>query len=464
MFGLAARTDACPDRDPRAQCRHHALARCRSQPRAQGIDRGRRRRHDVRPAHRQSCCARRVGTGIDARASRDAGSYLCNYLSWRAIEAVERQGRPAPRRLRPHPAAGARRRFAAQRHAHRITLEELVDAGEAMLLELVRLTRQAARIIRLGQCRTTLRSRSYRAVTYVALGPHRSTVNPTPNNRPLRLPRRPAPAAFLRYSTHANARVRAAGDCDHGRQSPPSHRSIRRRLCRRARDVARRRARRAADLGAWPRRHAIWRAARQPRRSDQRPAARDRRRRARADAAGAAAGGLPHRTAAPAERHAADRRARRDQADLHRRRLDVSGRRRRRHRPYQYHARRRRHSAAGAARPDPLSRRTRHPHHRLRDHRQRRQRHLVRAGLRRYQRQYHHQHRRHRDRVVRRAGPHRRRATPFRAPATTASRSCAPRSATTARWSPTTASRTSRPAPAAPANTATPSTPFAPAM
>ena len=25
-----------------------------------------------------------VGTGVDARASRDAGSYLCNYLSWRA--------------------------------------------------------------------------------------------------------------------------------------------------------------------------------------------------------------------------------------------------------------------------------------------------------------------------------------------------------------------------------------------
>src|SRR3954469_17017173 len=27
-------------------------------------------------------------TGIEARASRDAGSYLCNYLSWRAIEAT----------------------------------------------------------------------------------------------------------------------------------------------------------------------------------------------------------------------------------------------------------------------------------------------------------------------------------------------------------------------------------------
>src|SRR6202022_1293340 len=29
-----------------------------------------------------------LATGIDARSSRDAGSYLCNYLSWRAIEAT----------------------------------------------------------------------------------------------------------------------------------------------------------------------------------------------------------------------------------------------------------------------------------------------------------------------------------------------------------------------------------------
>ena len=34
------------------------------------------------------------GTGIDARASRDAGSYLCNYLSWRAIEATCRDEGP----------------------------------------------------------------------------------------------------------------------------------------------------------------------------------------------------------------------------------------------------------------------------------------------------------------------------------------------------------------------------------
>ena len=35
-----------------------------------------------------------LSTGIDARASRDAGSYLCNYLSWRAIEAT-RSGQSA---------------------------------------------------------------------------------------------------------------------------------------------------------------------------------------------------------------------------------------------------------------------------------------------------------------------------------------------------------------------------------
>jgi pyroglutamyl-peptidase len=82
-----------------------------------------------------------LSTGIDARASRDAGSYLCNYLSWRAIEATQRDDGP---------------RFAAFIHIPllardgaakpgRINLEGLVDAGEAMLLELARLTRGAVR-------------------------------------------------------------------------------------------------------------------------------------------------------------------------------------------------------------------------------------------------------------------------------------------------------------------------------
>src|SRR3984957_15757523 len=84
-------------------------------------------------------------TGIDARTSRDAGSYLCNYLSWRAIEATRHDSGPrlaAFVHVPPLARGGASQR---QGDAHRVTLEQLVDAGEAMLLELAKLTRQAAR-------------------------------------------------------------------------------------------------------------------------------------------------------------------------------------------------------------------------------------------------------------------------------------------------------------------------------
>jgi pyroglutamyl-peptidase len=86
-----------------------------------------------------------VGTGIDARASRDAGSYLCNYLSWRAIEAVS--GDNGPRLAAFVHVPLLQRDGASQRKdaTHRVTLEQLVDAGEAMLLELMKLTRRAVR-------------------------------------------------------------------------------------------------------------------------------------------------------------------------------------------------------------------------------------------------------------------------------------------------------------------------------
>src|SRR6201995_452922 len=78
-------------------------------------------------------------TGIDARPSRDAGAYLCNYLSWRAIEATRRENGP---RLAAfvHIPLLARDGSSAPRGSSRITLDRLVDAGEAMLLELVKLT------------------------------------------------------------------------------------------------------------------------------------------------------------------------------------------------------------------------------------------------------------------------------------------------------------------------------------
>jgi pyroglutamyl-peptidase len=87
-----------------------------------------------------------LGTGIDARASRDAGSYLCNYLSWRAIEATCQNGGPA---LAAFVHVPLLQRDGASQHkggTQRITRDELVDAGEAMLLEMVKLTRRKMQV------------------------------------------------------------------------------------------------------------------------------------------------------------------------------------------------------------------------------------------------------------------------------------------------------------------------------
>ncbi|MCP3458798.1 pyroglutamyl-peptidase I [Bradyrhizobium sp. CCGUVB23] len=81
-------------------------------------------------------------TGIDARASRDAGAYLCNYLSWRAIESVNAGGPKLAAFI--HIPLLARTGAARRKGAPRITLEELVDAGEAMLMEMVKLARRDA--------------------------------------------------------------------------------------------------------------------------------------------------------------------------------------------------------------------------------------------------------------------------------------------------------------------------------
>jgi len=95
-------------------------------------------------SHPEKLLRAAAATGIDARGSRDAGSYLCNYLSWRAIEATQREGGPHLASFVHIPLVARDPSRASS--ASKITLEQLVDAGEAMLLELVKLTRQAARI------------------------------------------------------------------------------------------------------------------------------------------------------------------------------------------------------------------------------------------------------------------------------------------------------------------------------
>jgi pyroglutamyl-peptidase len=85
-----------------------------------------------------------LATGIDARTSRNAGSYLCNYLSWRAIEATCRDGGPLLAAF-VHVPLLARDGASRQKGLERISLDGLVDAGEAMLMEMVKLTRASAR-------------------------------------------------------------------------------------------------------------------------------------------------------------------------------------------------------------------------------------------------------------------------------------------------------------------------------
>ena len=93
--------------------------------------------------HTEKLLRAAVATGIDARVSRDAGSYLCNYLSWRAIEAVTK-GDGLRLASFVHVPLIARSENSRRKGMPRITLEDLIDAGEAVLMEMVRLTRRAS--------------------------------------------------------------------------------------------------------------------------------------------------------------------------------------------------------------------------------------------------------------------------------------------------------------------------------
>ncbi|MEA2912350.1 MAG: pyroglutamyl-peptidase [Bradyrhizobium sp.] len=144
MFGLADRT---------AHVRIETRARNAVTTRFPDADRNRARKGSIAGGadarmfgpHTAKLLRAAEGTGVDARASRDAGSYLCNYLSWRAIEATERDNGPALAAFVHVPLIA--RDGAPQRKGttHRITLDQLVDAGEAILLEMVKVTKQAVR-------------------------------------------------------------------------------------------------------------------------------------------------------------------------------------------------------------------------------------------------------------------------------------------------------------------------------
>jgi pyroglutamyl-peptidase len=144
MFGLANRT---------AHVRIETRARNAVSTRFPDADRHRARKASIIDGadarmfgpHTAKLLRAAVGTSVDARASRDAGSYLCNYLSWRALEAASAAKGPALAAFVHIPLLARGGEWGRKGTARRVTLEELVDAGEAMLLEMVRLARRAAR-------------------------------------------------------------------------------------------------------------------------------------------------------------------------------------------------------------------------------------------------------------------------------------------------------------------------------
>jgi pyroglutamyl-peptidase len=82
-------------------------------------------------------------TGLPVRTSINAGAYLCNYLSWRAIEAAQQHPRSLPLvafiHIPPVP-----RDETHSRKPGAVCLEQLVDAGEVMLAVLLQRARQRA--------------------------------------------------------------------------------------------------------------------------------------------------------------------------------------------------------------------------------------------------------------------------------------------------------------------------------
>jgi pyroglutamyl-peptidase len=141
LFGVATRT---------RRLRIEELARNRmsvlfpdaggSHPTRLAIAPGRPALRNPRPIERLVRAAGSVG--VPAARSRNAGTYLCNYIYWRALEAARMPAGPRlvafvhvpPIRIKARP-AGERRRSAWG-------LGELVRAGEAILVAMMALARE----------------------------------------------------------------------------------------------------------------------------------------------------------------------------------------------------------------------------------------------------------------------------------------------------------------------------------
>jgi pyroglutamyl-peptidase len=80
-------------------------------------------------------------SGVWAKSSRDAGRYLCNYLSWRAIEATDAENGPRLAAFIHVPLVPRNAVDRSSSAQSRVTFEQLVDAGEAALMAMIKQAR-----------------------------------------------------------------------------------------------------------------------------------------------------------------------------------------------------------------------------------------------------------------------------------------------------------------------------------
>ena len=92
--------------------------------------------------HTQHLLQTAKATGIPVRSSINAGGYLCNYLSWRAIEAAQRHPSALPLAAFIHIPLVPRHAVHSKK-PEAVSFEQLADAGEAMMMALIQRARAA---------------------------------------------------------------------------------------------------------------------------------------------------------------------------------------------------------------------------------------------------------------------------------------------------------------------------------
>jgi len=135
MFGLATRAKTLRIETQARNSLAHRPDADRITPAGRAIARGRPARLPLPAPARRLLAAARLA-GVPATLSRDAGSYLCNYLCWRAAEATRKTGGPRLAAFVHVPPIRRNPRPRGRRQHHALTPDHLTRAGASILVAL----------------------------------------------------------------------------------------------------------------------------------------------------------------------------------------------------------------------------------------------------------------------------------------------------------------------------------------